>query len=609
MSDTPHLVASDSLVMTAVDQSGSNPVATPTFTPGSGSFTTSQNVIISCATSGATIRYTTDGSTPSRTNGTTISGGSAVTLTTTTTLKAMAYKDGMTDSAVAQATYTRTGTETPSDVTILANGRISSPGTSIVVNGEIYDGGAGVNATGLVGVVKDERAYLYHPALGDVKLSEETSRRAVGELITDFMLESASRNAKGIVRQMPIGGTVKAETGVTIRRDSQNGYQISNPRNRWIVVKRGDDQPVFIPPRTCPIDTNIFRIGSLALSRFELSSNAMVDINSPDIETFGAMTTIMPFSKLPLIGSSIKNKWDRAYAADSRLFMRLNAVEYVELCAQGIGNILGAIDVSDCMQGTFIFGALASFEGAILTDLTGDPKLVQDRIIAWSQDATQSLALCACNLTVKGAVVCGPLNTLLDILGTFTRVVDDTIIRSWHAFKNEAYDSVPHEGYVSSPVCGNGICEGTENYTNCPIDCMNNECYVTEVEPNDTRENATPVHFICDTMTIKGKVHGFSDYNDDHDNYSFYLDEGITVTAKLSGWVSMVVYYTIPYHGGGYDYCYQIKGDDCPCSFMSSCTRTFTTHYSGIYYLGIHIGPGSYRPDDDYNYYKVTLSK
>jgi len=83
---------------------GGNTAVTPTFNPGGGTFSSPQNVTISTATSGAAIRYTTDGSTPSETAGAIYSG--PVSISSTTTLKAIAYKTGLTDSAIAAATYT-----------------------------------------------------------------------------------------------------------------------------------------------------------------------------------------------------------------------------------------------------------------------------------------------------------------------------------------------------------------------------------------------------------------------------------------------------------------------------------------------------------------------
>ena len=80
------------------------PVASPTFSPAAGTYTSTQTVTISTATSGASIRYTTDGSAPSETAGTVYSA--PITVSSTETVKAIAYESGMTDSAVASATYT-----------------------------------------------------------------------------------------------------------------------------------------------------------------------------------------------------------------------------------------------------------------------------------------------------------------------------------------------------------------------------------------------------------------------------------------------------------------------------------------------------------------------
>src|SRR5206468_3712317 len=78
-------------------------VVAPTFNPAGGTFVGSVAVTMSTSTSGATIYYTTDGSTPT-TASTPYTG--PVPLTTTTTLRAIAAASGMTNSSVTSATYT-----------------------------------------------------------------------------------------------------------------------------------------------------------------------------------------------------------------------------------------------------------------------------------------------------------------------------------------------------------------------------------------------------------------------------------------------------------------------------------------------------------------------
>ena len=77
-------------------------VATPTFSPAEGTFTSTQSVTISTTTEGATIYYTTDGTAP--TSSSTPYAG-AITVSETKTIKAIAIK-GSDESNVATATYT-----------------------------------------------------------------------------------------------------------------------------------------------------------------------------------------------------------------------------------------------------------------------------------------------------------------------------------------------------------------------------------------------------------------------------------------------------------------------------------------------------------------------
>ncbi len=77
--------------------------AAPTFSPATGTYYEPQSVTLSCTTPGSTIYYTTDGSTPTTSSA---EYSSAITVSETTTIKAIATADGMDPSSIATAAYT-----------------------------------------------------------------------------------------------------------------------------------------------------------------------------------------------------------------------------------------------------------------------------------------------------------------------------------------------------------------------------------------------------------------------------------------------------------------------------------------------------------------------
>lgn len=104
--------------------------AIPTFTPEANTYTTTQTVEIACTTNGATIHYTTDGSEPTAESATYTN---AIEVSTSTTIKAIAVKDGLDNSSVATGIFTIFGGvnatdvgsgyyEKVTDVSTLANG-------------------------------------------------------------------------------------------------------------------------------------------------------------------------------------------------------------------------------------------------------------------------------------------------------------------------------------------------------------------------------------------------------------------------------------------------------------------------------------------------------
>ena len=118
---------SDDPVMPPV--SGKQTVATPAFSVASGAVDSGTSVTISCATDGAEIYYTTDGTEPTAES---TEYTAAISITEAVTLKAIAVKDGMNDSAVSSASYTIKGTVSTPEFSV-ESGAVNS-GTSVTIS-------------------------------------------------------------------------------------------------------------------------------------------------------------------------------------------------------------------------------------------------------------------------------------------------------------------------------------------------------------------------------------------------------------------------------------------------------------------------------------------
>ena len=104
-------------------------VATPAFSVESGAVDSGTSVTISCATDGAKIYYTTDSSDPTAESSVYTE---AISVTPPMTLKAIAVKDGMNNSAVASASYTIKGTVATPEFSV-ASGAVNS-GTEVTIS-------------------------------------------------------------------------------------------------------------------------------------------------------------------------------------------------------------------------------------------------------------------------------------------------------------------------------------------------------------------------------------------------------------------------------------------------------------------------------------------
>jgi alpha-tubulin suppressor-like RCC1 family protein len=143
-------------------------VAAPAFSVPPGMYASAKDVSITTATTGATIRYTTDGSTPTDTVGTLYTA--PVRVARSLTLKAVAYRVGWTTSPVTTGEYRRVGVSAGTYHTILAkaDGTVWTWGGNY--EGQIGDGTTTSRPTpmpvsGLSGVVAVAAGYYHSVAL------------------------------------------------------------------------------------------------------------------------------------------------------------------------------------------------------------------------------------------------------------------------------------------------------------------------------------------------------------------------------------------------------------------------------------------------------------
>ena len=155
------------LTVTEVEQGGpGNTVSTPTFSVAGGTYSTAQTVEIQCETSGATIYYTLDGTTPDNTKN---QYSTPLTISSTTTVKAIAIKDNV-SSEIATATYTiSTGLMTIAEVIA------ASANTSVYTQGVV----AQVNQKGFIITDGSNNISVYQNATPSVVVGQSVSVRGI----------------------------------------------------------------------------------------------------------------------------------------------------------------------------------------------------------------------------------------------------------------------------------------------------------------------------------------------------------------------------------------------------------------------------------------------
>ena len=194
----------DSVVVFGVPGVEVNVVEAPVISPNSGTYYDTFDATITCATEDAVIRYTLDGTEPTETSD---EYSAPISISTTTTLKAKAWRTGMETSMVATANY-----NFPPEVANIAAFKATSTST----NSTVYKIAGDVNfvfRSGRYMFVEDESAALL---IYDNSTPVITTTYTEGDVISGGVFGSYSTYG-GMVEMVPAHNTAEATgTPVTI---------------------------------------------------------------------------------------------------------------------------------------------------------------------------------------------------------------------------------------------------------------------------------------------------------------------------------------------------------------------------------------------------------
>jgi hypothetical protein len=240
------------------------------------------------------------------------------------------------------------------------NGQIVAPGCTIVSEGQEYQGNA--PASSLVAIRKDGEIFLYHPAIGNADLSEETSRRAIGCFLTEYMTDAA---AAGKVVLLGSGETAMLRTGMTVSSLEESVYRFVNAKRRWAAVSAPlEPRGYFVPPFK-GILSKFSSIGDILETAFgpmfpagqwDGSSSGIFDdgcyikVDTDVIKTYGSVVRLLPITPLQtpitvlaLSSTDFIQSIKEAYNADPELFVWVNTIDFIDFLGGAIKRVAGYI--------------------------------------------------------------------------------------------------------------------------------------------------------------------------------------------------------------------------------------------------------------------------
>jgi hypothetical protein len=240
-------------------------VSSPTFSPDGGSFNVSTNVSISCATAGAKIYYTTDGSEPSDSDNL---YSSAININSTTTIKAIAVKSGMTNSDIVTKTFTINGNTNNiiENVKVIPTSPSANEKVHVIVT--LKSGSTAKNVVIKYSTSADNNEKSINMALNNNKYEAEIPGQSGGVTVT-YKIEATDNNNKS----SSLTGNYKHKDGGT---DVKDGNKLllrvhPNPASDKLYIQSSDTDN--------NLNIHIYTMqGKLVINRLNNNSN-YIDIS------------------------------------------------------------------------------------------------------------------------------------------------------------------------------------------------------------------------------------------------------------------------------------------------------------------------------------------
>lgn len=359
-----------------------------------------------------------------------------------------------------------TGCPTPPNVTTEET-TVRVPGATLVVDGQEFQDEAQVAGNSLVGIVDNDVAYLYHPALGDVELSDETSRRAVGQWLVRTAMEEEEQ-AKALA------GPTNVSTGLRVTPIlGQNKYTFENMLKRWAAVSVPASVPgkdpivIFLAPRGSIVDinfTDFLSSGKLPSFEFLNVDKVDVDVGTESIDTFGSTKgagAILPIlagkvfpyfrtdaaaqsflSWIDPVRTRVRAKAEKAEQKNAHLFAALNAIEEIDYVVGTLRTVLGLVPGEECtglglwLENIAVAALIASFEQEYVKAVGGDSAAGRKLLDATFNSLPEDLILCAVESSGPQGLAA---KEVYKILRAGEWIVDDNLLRTYDVLKYDAY--------------------------------------------------------------------------------------------------------------------------------------------------------------------------